>query len=211
VFVRRVLPRVAHLHGRVALHAAALAAGRGAVLLYGPSGAGKSTLAAALVRGLGWELLSDDVALLGEHNGQLVVHAAGGGISLWPDSKQALAGSAEGWDEIPAYRTKCRGLQSLASPEPQPVRVCYRLGNLPASGSSLSHSVTVTDLQPAERVRSLAGQVVRFDPTDRAAEARRLPLLGRLASSLPVRSLCYPRRYDALPQVVDFLARTHEQ
>lgn len=52
------------------LHAAVVARDRRAVLLPGPPGAGKSTLCAALVH-RGWQLLSDELALVSPVDGQI--------------------------------------------------------------------------------------------------------------------------------------------
>jgi hypothetical protein len=65
-FRRLFHPVIAHLlahQHRYVLHAAAIADGRGAVLVFGGSGAGKSTTAMAALRA-GWQVMGDDATVL---------------------------------------------------------------------------------------------------------------------------------------------------
>lgn len=57
-------------HSRLTVHAAVLAKDDRAIVLPAPPGSGKSTLCAALML-RGWRLLSDEMALLDTHSGQL--------------------------------------------------------------------------------------------------------------------------------------------
>ncbi len=60
VQLRRLLPFLAALQGRVTLHASAVASPRGVHAFVGESGAGKSTLARCLAD-LGWSITADDL------------------------------------------------------------------------------------------------------------------------------------------------------
>lgn len=89
--VNAVLATYEGLRGVLCLHASAVARDGTAVVFTGPSGIGKSTRAWRLVSE-GWELLSDDVA---------VIRPAGEGWEVWPASRTVrLEGLAEpgSWD-----------------------------------------------------------------------------------------------------------------
>lgn len=206
-FVRRVLPRIVQLRGRTVLHAAALDTGAGVVLLCGDSGAGKSTLAASLNQQLGWDILSDDMAVLEDQSEAFQVHPAGNAVSLWADSQAVLAGGFEKVEPLAVYEAKFR----CQPPPPtrsagQTLRAVY---HLTASEPDRGPAVRVTELSPMERLALLARQTIRFNPADRQAEARTFQDLGRLGRRMPIRSLHYPRNFAALSEVAGLLSARH--
>ncbi len=207
VFLRRVLPRIVQLRGRTVLHAAALDTGAGVVLLCGDSGAGKSTLAASLNQQLGWDILSDDMAVLEERPEAFQVHPAGNAVSLWADSQVALAGGFEQVEPLAVNEAKfwCQPPPSRHS-SGQPLRAIY---HLTAPGPDRDPAVHVTELRPMQRLTLLSRQTIRFNPADRLAEARIFEGLGRLGRRIPVRALHYPRNYAALSQVAGLLSAQH--
>jgi hypothetical protein len=81
VLCSRVLPLVALVRGREALHAGAVETPGGVVAIAGPSGAGKSTLTAALV-GRGHRLFTDDVLVLSAEHGEVLAYPGGPFLSL---------------------------------------------------------------------------------------------------------------------------------
>lgn len=78
-------------HQYLILHAAVLERGGRALILPAPSGSGKSTLCAGLLF-RGWRLLSDELALICPHEGNLVPHPRP--VSLKNASIQVLQGFA---------------------------------------------------------------------------------------------------------------------
>src|SRR6266446_32365 len=119
------------LRGITCLHASAVAVGDRAIAIVGPAEAGKSTTAAAFAR-LGYAILSDDVVTLDERDGAFFVHPAYARIRLWPESVEALYGSADAlprltptWDKRyldlteDGYRFQC---------DPLPLAAIYVLG-----------------------------------------------------------------------------------
>jgi hypothetical protein len=88
----RMTPLAAALYQRgiLALHAAAVTRGNGAILLAGDSGAGKSALLAALVS-QGWTLLSDDLSVLEcDAAANLLVWPTFREMTLWQDTLDQL-------------------------------------------------------------------------------------------------------------------------
>lgn len=196
---------LAHLSlmaGQVPLHASGLATPGGAVLFAGHSGAGKSSLAAALVdAGLG--LVADDICHL---------RPAGDGVEVWPllrevrlwrDSARAL-----GWDGRPATKLfdaldKYRFDGPLSGDDPLPVRAIYRL-----DGGPEETGVAI------ERLEGLPALRVLLDNTYGARvmvpmgrETGQVRLCVGLATRVPDYQLRYPKRFNALPALVDALRR----
>lgn len=124
----RMTPTAALLfqRGVLALHAAAVSNGAGAVLLAGDSGAGKSSLAAALAL-RGWSLLSDDLAAVGLNPaGEPVVRPTFPDLALWPDSLNKLGIDSAGLPRLDANRLSLSVPQRF-SKDSLPLRAVYFL------------------------------------------------------------------------------------
>jgi HPr Serine kinase C-terminal domain len=90
--VGQVLPAAASLQGYEVLHASALRVGGRAVALVGASGAGKSSLALRLLE-RGATLLADDVAVVAERDGRLVVEPSSALVNIRDDEVARLGGA----------------------------------------------------------------------------------------------------------------------
>lgn len=196
MLVRQVLPRVLHLRGRFVLHGSAVATPAGALAILGPSGAGKSTLAAALRHHLGWPLLADDALVLELGDGPPLLHPTSSRARLWTDSAARLAAGVTASRPLPRRPGKLEC--DLAGPAELEARPLHRVLVLDLeSGESSSARAVVQLLQ----------HQVRFNPADPAAAPRQLAQAARLASRVPVESLCLPRDLGRLPEVARTLAR----
>jgi hypothetical protein len=202
ILVRRVLPRVSALHGRLPIHAATVGDGDGAVMLIGTSGAGKSTLTAALARRLGWRIFSDDMSILCDESRPLVFPAAAG-VSVWPASQQAL--------DLPL--DQCRPLQApagkvwYAPPPAAPSRPTPLDAMILLSSGEGSTDVEFRRLDGPIVAVMVLSQLVPFNPRDVDEMAGLAARWTRLIAGMPAYGLAYPRRFDALPDVVDAVRR----
>jgi len=206
LLVRRILPRVILLQNRQVLHGAALATPHQGILLFGQSHAGKSTLAASLSQIPGWVLLDDDTAVLTEQlkdgNSSFDIHSAAARACLWADSREALSASIVRAETLTVYDGKYRcEMPSNHEVECQQLRAIYHLA--PCQDDGKSSAITIESLSAQEAATLLVKHQVRFNPTDAAAEAKRLASLARLVSTVPVRALTYPRVYGRLPEVCE--------
>ena len=86
-----VSPIAAILHQRshICLHASGVSTPRGTFLFVAPSGTGKSTLAAALAS-RGYEVVTDDIAAIGNDGQNWSVASGPSRMKLWPDSLESL-------------------------------------------------------------------------------------------------------------------------
>lgn len=202
ILVRRVLPRVSVLHGRLPIHAATVGDGDGAVMLLGTSGAGKSTMTAALARRLGWRIFSDDMSVLCDKQRPIVFPAVAG-VSVWPATQRALTLPPEECHPLQAPGGKLwyAPASTARSLDPQPLEAVILLCD--AAGPDIE-SKRLTGPSVAVMVLS---QLVAFNPTDvgemGGLAARYIQMIARV----PVYGLAYPRDYGALPAVVDTIER----
>lgn len=204
VFARRVLPRIAQLHRGTVLHAAAMDCGGGAVLFCGASHAGKSTVSASLQHYFGWRSLSDDMALIGTESAGIFIYPTELGLCLRPDSLQELeANMANEWHTMAVYGAKFRheppAMQARA---PQPLRAIYFLEDPTQQAQGISE-ITSTLIPARTALATLSCFLVRFRPNGHGADAVHFSVLARVARTVPVRLLQYPRHYDRLEQVAN--------
>jgi hypothetical protein len=188
------------LRGTACLHASAVAIGGKAILFAGHAGHGKSSIAAAFAR-LGFPVLTDDVAALALNDGCIEVQPAYPRVRLWPDSVQAMFGSAESLPRITPtwekrflalgngafrFQDNCLPLGAVfiieercADPgprisRPDPVAALLALIGHGYSGSMLPRTARAREFGlMAELVRQVP--VARVAPSD---DLRNLPQLG---------------------------------
>jgi hypothetical protein len=202
VLVRRVLPRLATLHGQLPMHAATLADDSGAVMLLGASGAGKSTMTAALARHHGWDIFSDDMSILSDQDRHLAFPTTPG-VSLWQKSLDAL--------NLP--RADCRPIHSrqgkvwyapqpLQYRPPQPLQAVIMLSIDPEG-----RGIEWQRLQGPEILVVLLSQLVVFNPRDKEKIAELVARFRQILDAVPIYGVAYPRQYAALPDVAETIQR----
>ena len=104
----QVMPLVAGVPDRLALHGSAVATARGAVLFLAGPGFGKSTLAALLAR-RGCELVSDDCCLLARAAAGFEVVPSYPGVRLGTDSLREVFGeTSQDYAQVAHYTMKMR-------------------------------------------------------------------------------------------------------
>lgn len=173
------------LHGTFALHASAAAhSGRAAVFL-GESGAGKSTLAADLGRraGHGWSRLSDDVLP----------------IAMTAD------GVLEALPEYPQLKLAPEEQYVALGPRPERIAIgaIYALDAI--FGGDAAEPVTITALSPRDAFVALIEQTVASRLFAPDLSALHLDFCAAIATTVPMKRLCYPRRLDAFDAVAEAL------
>ncbi len=201
VLVRRILPRVAIRYGAVALHAAAAAKGDHALLLLGASGAGKSTTSAAL-GAAGWDVLSDDISILWDHDAPRVAPATTG-ICVWADSFAALALPPRQSTPMPGYLGKRRFVPgNETNTAPMPLNAIVLLER--SANAREAHLVPVP---PIEALGCSTRERIRFNPAETTGAELRATFaaLSTMAQVTPCFRLFYPPDYGALPAIVEQL------
>lgn len=205
VLMRRILPRVLQLHGRLGLHGASITTEEGdALLLLGSSGAGKSTLSVALHHQLGWDVLSDDISLVDIRQPPYHCFPVVKGASLWPDSLATLASGPQRSRLLPGHSGKFwRPPDRESIHLSAPVKAVVFL----EKGDSNGNNICCETLTAGQGLRLAMQQSIRFNPRDNLALPDLMAQVSRLCQSVPTILLNYPRRYDLLPNVAASLQR----
>src|SRR5262245_47165934 len=201
LLVRRILPRLMQLHGRIALHAATVADDRSATVLLGPSRTGKSTLAAALRRVDGSHILSDDTSLIDGTVVPPVSLPTDGSVCLWSDSLSAFVRSTEDCRLVVGHQDK-RWLDEHAdeSALPRPVGALVFLAPRGRDEHDRAE-ISFQRIAPRDAAVHAGPLMMHFNPRDPVLVAESWAAVGRLVDAVPSFSLSYPRRYECLADV----------
>lgn len=197
--IRRVLPRVAQLHGRLTLHAGLVLGPHGALLLTGPSGAGKSTLTTALGLMVGWRQLSDDISILSPDGGG--VWASAPGAYLTPSSAAGLGFDQSEGGGDPSHSGKAWFGVGAGSHAPAPIAGLLFLARRPNAAPP-----RLVAVPRPQAFAALQPQLIAFDPSNATMSAQLFGRFGRLVGQMSCYQLDYPSDYAALPAVAAALA-----
>ncbi len=182
-----VLGLLLRVRGSTGLHGSAVSIGDAVVAFVGPEGAGKSTTAAALAQ-QGCPIVSDDVVALAEVNGVFQVHPAYPYLCLWPESVEALFGSAEALPRFSeAYEKRCLSLEKrkLAFESRQlPLRAIYIFGERRSE-----RAPAINDLSAPDAFLALVANTFATNALDSALRANEFATLGRLILGIRVREV----------------------
>jgi hypothetical protein len=174
------------LRGIICLHASAIAIGNAAVAMVGPPEAGKSTTAAVLAR-LGYAVISDDVVTLDERDGAFLVHPTYALIRLWPESVEALYGSADALPRLtPTWNKRYLDVTEKGyrfQRDPLPLAAIYVLEERTTDPAA----PRIEDLRGKAALMSLVANLYVARLMNGPMSARGLDLLARVAASVPVR------------------------
>lgn len=202
-----VVAFVLRLRGVVCLHAAAVAAGDGCLAVLAPAGHGKSTTAAACAR-RGWPVLTDDVLVLEEQDGEFRVHPAYPRVRLWPEAVAALFGSPDALPLItPENDAWHKRYLDLGAPGPR-----FACGPLPLRSiytheREESPSPAFETLSSADALLTLLGNVYSLSRPRPEQRAREFDFLERMARAIPVKR--YRGRYG-IEHIDEHISALHD-
>lgn len=194
------------LRGEECLHATVVAfAGRTFGLL-GPSGIGKSTLAAFLIS-QGARLVTDDILRTAFADGRVMAYPGPYRLKLFEEAAQRLLPGAASKGRFNALSRKImiEPDRNPANPRrPLPLSALFWLGEPePPPGSDVS----LTRLSGLAALKALTGSAKDFRYFAPQRLARQMQFAERLARTLPIYALSYPRRYDLLDRVGEEIQR----
>lgn len=178
------------------LHSTTVVIDGQAVALMGDCGYGKSSLGASFVKA-GCRLLTDDLLVTSLENGQILAYPGAPRVKLYPAIAKIVFGP----------RVKGLRLQPLTSKliipldetrsqrTPVPLRAIYVLR--PPGPRTPSH-VVITTLSRRSAFVELVRNTFNMSVSDPERLERQFALATRLAMSVPIKSLSYPREFGML-------------
>jgi hypothetical protein len=194
--------------GLTCIHASVVHLDGRTLAMIGPSGAGKSTTALALVRSAGGALVSDDVAVLSEHDQRTAVAAGAPRIRMREAPAVSLLGRSqyETLDPVWADGRPIEPKRYLAIPQsgmiiddrPLPLDVIYFL--LPWSDSVTEP--TVRTLSPVSALPRLMAQRHMVQAIEGDSHMRDFDRLARLLRAAPARELLRPAGLETTDETV---------
>jgi len=183
------------------LHATTVVVNREAVAFLGDCGYGKSSLAAAFLQ-VGYPLLTDDLLVLKEDGDRFVAYPGPPRIKLFPEIARSLLG--EQVNGIPMTNQTSKLVIPLDEKEavsPQrsfPLKGIYVLSPPARSRGS---RINIRTLSPRRAFVEMVKNTFNAVIVDPERLRRQFALATRLAASVPIKTLSYPRTLMRLPTV----------
>jgi hypothetical protein len=176
-----------------------------AVAFLGNCGYGKSTLAAAMLA-RGFPVLTDDLIVLDADGPSWRVQAGVPRLKLFPSIARRLLGSDAGGTPMNPDTSKLvvplTGARTVR--QPVPLKAVYVLPGPGAPGRA-STRVNIQPLCGSEAFIEVIRAAFNLIVTDRKRLSTQFAFAKRVASSVPLRRLRYPRKLSALPALCDAL------
>ncbi|MFI5032838.1 MAG: hypothetical protein ACHQPH_19250 [Reyranellales bacterium] len=189
------------LQGEEPLHATVVRLAGRTVGFLGDSGAGKSTLAAFLLAE-GAELVTDDMLRVAYDGGEATAYRGPPRLKLLDEQARLLLPAAARDAAFNPMSGKLL-VEALSSRDDRfPLSALFWLDEVPAE------AVSVRLVQGAETIRILLASTLHRDHRPPERIACQLRALERLAKSVPLFALAYPRRHELLPAVADAVRRS---
>ena len=194
-----VLGLLLRLRGVTCLHASAVSIGNAVVAFVGEEGAGKSTTAAAL-GSEGSPIVSDDVVALVEKDGTFYVHPAYPYLCLWPESVEAIYGSADALPRFSEnYEKRCLSLKKKNlqfEKRSLPLRAIYVLRKRRSDRAPAIERVSAQ-----ESLVSLIANTFATNVLDGAMRAKEFETLGRLVPKVKISEVFPHEDAGRLPEL----------
>lgn len=182
-----------HLHGKLALHGAAVEIEGRAVVLLGASSDGKSTLAASLCRRPGVKFLADDAVALEAAGDRYAIAPLERNHWLEANAREALGLDPAGESLKAPVSARAVG----AGDAPLVAFVDLRFTDVPRP--------VARPVQGLEALAKLMPQVVRFVIDEPDLQRRELDAIVQLLHRVPMTTIERPRRFDLLDATTDLV------
>jgi len=184
------------------LHSTTLAIDGEAVALMGDCGYGKSSLGASFVKA-GHPLLTDDLLVLGSEGGTFVAYPGAPRVKLYPAIAKIIFGPRVRGLRLEPLTPKLiiplGGARSRRTPAP--LKAIYML--TPPGSRRTSTRVVIKRLSPRRAFLELVRNTFNMSVSEPDRLERQFALATRLAMSVPVKTLSYPREFGMLTKARD--------
>jgi hypothetical protein len=178
------------------LHSTTVVIDGQAVALMGDCGYGKSSLGASFVKA-GYRLLTDDLLVTSSEDGQFLAYPGAPRVKLYPAIAKIIFGPrVKGLRLEPLTPKLIIPLDEKQSQRtPVPLRAIYVLR--PPGARTPSH-VVIRKLSHRSAFVELVRNTFNMSVSDPGRLERQFALASRLAMTVPIKSLSYPRKFGML-------------
>jgi hypothetical protein len=184
------------------LHATVVVVDGGAVGLLGDSGYGKSSLGSTFLAA-GYPMLTDDLLLLTQRGSELLAHPGPSRIKLYPETARMLFPGPLPGAPMTHQTTKqvlpLRPAQKHGTPVP--LRALYVLS--PPHRNGRARQIRIRRMSPARAFLELVRNTFNTVVAEPDRLKRQFHQAQKVACSVPLRSMHYPRRLELLPALRD--------
>ena len=197
---------IAAQRGLTCLHASVVRLDDRVIAVLGPSGAGKSTTALALVQANGGALVSDDVAILSEHDQQLTVASGAPRMRMRPDPAMSLLGRFDSLDPIwaegrPTEPKRYLAMEGAAAIVDESKFSLDAMYFLPPWTDAVTETA-VQVLTPATTLAKLMAHRHMAQVLEASSDRRDFERLAHLVQTVPARELIRPTGLETTGQTV---------
>lgn len=180
--------------GLESLHSSAVVINRGAVGFLGDCGQGKSTLLASFVAA-GYRQLTDDLLLLKKIRSSVMALPGPARIKLMPKVARLLGADGPSMNDL-AYKKVISLSASQMQQSPVRLRALYLL----VEGSN-SDEIKIASLKGRKVLLAMVKNSFNVMINDKYRLKRQFAWAAAIASTVPVRTISYPRNLRLLPRV----------
>lgn len=198
-----VLTAALTLQGEEPFHATVVRVDDRTIGFLGDSGVGKSTLAAFLLA-QGAELVTDDMLRIVYDAGEPMAHRGPPRLKLFDEQARLLLPAAIRDAAFNPMSGKLLVEAASSREAGVPLSALFWLDEPPATETA----VTVRRVLGVEAIRILLASTLHRDHRPPERIERQLRSIERLAKSVPLFAVAYPRRHELLPAVADALRRS---
>lgn len=193
-----------HQRNLVPLHASAIVTPKGAVLFAGQSGMGKSTTAAAFAYKKGYQLLADDVSVLQERDGEVVLVPGIPGQRLWADTlrKLEVSSDAGAFEAVRPDMEKYNVPMATRYYDAGPLRVA----SIYILHSTITDEIEINDITGIAKFSTIINVIYRQRILDRMKrQSEIMQTLTTLASQVRLSNVVRPRKGNTIEELLDLL------
>ncbi|MGI9066673.1 MAG: hypothetical protein ACR2HX_09750 [Pyrinomonadaceae bacterium] len=203
-FLGPILGFLLRLRGFISLHASAIVVKDSGIALLGPARAGKST-AAATFADLGYPVVSDDVLAIIDNGDHFLIQPAYPRIRLWPESVNALYGTADHLPRLtPTWDKRYLDLTDKGyrfQPEVITLAGVFLLGERRED----NRAPYIEKMSAAEKMMSLVGNSYASYMLDKQMRSKEFEVFNRLVATVPVQRIIPHRKIERLPRLCQLI------
>ena len=202
LFGNAIEPLLGNHAGGLFLHGSAILHQDRAIAFIGPPRSGKTTLAAFFARS-GFELLTEDTVELERSGETYRLRPKATPLRLFPDSAEHIFEKSDAGGELKIAIGVNDGVRFADEPA--------RLAAIFLLDGTCHEGPTIQQVKPADALATIMQHAFVLDVEDNRRLKDHFERLARLCEIVPAATLNYPRRYSALPRLIESITQAADR